>query len=179
VDFSERFGEEALTHALRQRGLRPLGAQQTPFDAWTTLQGLETLDLRMDRHCENARIVADHLDDHPEVAWVTYPGLDDHPTHDNAERYLDGFGSMIAFGLEDGFCAGKQFCEATDLVSFVANVGDARSLVIHPASTTHAQLSEAEQRAAGVSPDLLRLSVGLEEPEDIVDDIDAAIERVT
>lgn len=179
VDFSERFGEEALAHALRHRGLRPLGAQQTPFDAWATLQGLETLDLRMDRHCENARIVAEHLDDHPEVAWVTYPGLADHPTHDNAARYLDGFGGMIAFGLEDGFSAGKQFCEAVDLAGFVANVGDARTLVIHPASTTHAQLSEDEQRAAGVSPDLLRLSVGLEEPGDVVDDIDAAIERVT
>ena len=179
IDFSEEFGEEALTYALRQRGVRPLGGQQTPFDAWATLQGLETLDLRMDRHCENARAVADHLADHPDVAWVTYPGHEDHPTHENAQRYLDGFAGMIAFGLEEGFSAGKQFCEEVELAGFVANVGDARTLVIHPASTTHAQLSEEEQRAAGVSPDLLRLSVGLEEPEDIIDDIDAAIERAT
>ncbi|MFW5939880.1 MAG: O-acetylhomoserine aminocarboxypropyltransferase/cysteine synthase family protein [Halolamina sp.] len=179
VDFAERFGEAALTHALRHRGVRPLGAQQTPFDAWATLQGLETLDLRMARHCENARTVAEHLEDHPEVAWVTYPGLAGHQTHENAGRYLDDFGSMLAFGLEDGFSAGKRFCEAVELASFVANVGDARTLVIHPASTTHAQLSEAEQRAAGVDPDLLRFSVGLEEPADIVADIDAAIERAT
>ncbi|MBP1986660.1 O-acetylhomoserine aminocarboxypropyltransferase/cysteine synthase family protein [Halolamina salifodinae] len=179
IDFSEQFGEEALTYALRQRGVRPLGGQQTPFDAWATLQGLETLDLRMDRHSENAGIVADHLADHPDVAWVTYPGHEDHPTHENAQRYLDGFAGMIAFGLEEGFSAGKQFCEAVELAGFVANVGDARTLVIHPASTTHAQLSEEEQRAAGVSPDLLRFSVGLEEPEDIIDDIDAAIERAT
>jgi O-acetylhomoserine (thiol)-lyase len=179
IDFSEQFGEEALTYALRQRGVRPLGGQQTPFDAWATLQGLETLELRMDRHCENARIVADHLAEHPDVAWVTYPGHENHPTHGNAQRYLDGFAGMIAFGLEDGFDAGKQFCEEVELAGFVANIGDARTLVIHPASTTHAQLSEEEQRAAGVSPDLLRLSVGLEEAEDIIDDIDAAIERAT
>ncbi|GAB7093322.1 O-acetylhomoserine aminocarboxypropyltransferase/cysteine synthase [Halolamina litorea] len=179
IDFTECFGEEALTHAVRQRGIRPTGGQQTPFDAWATLQGLETLDLRMDRHCENTRVVAEHLRDHPEVAWVTYPGFEEHPTHGNAARYLDGFGGMLAFGLEDGFSAGKRFCEAVDLAGFVANIGDARTLVIHPASTTHAQLSEAEQRAAGVSPDLLRFSVGLEEPEDIIADIDAAIREAT
>ena len=179
IDFSERFGEEALTQVLRHRGVRTLGSQQTPFDAWATLQGLETLQLRMDRHCENARIVAEHLDDHPAVDWVTYPGFEDHPTHDNAERYLSDFGGMIAFGLEEGYTAGKRLCEEVELAGFVANIGDARTLLIHPASTTHAQLSEAEQRDAGVSPELLRLSVGLEEPEDITDDLDAAIERVT
>ncbi|MEF8799777.1 MAG: O-acetylhomoserine aminocarboxypropyltransferase/cysteine synthase family protein [Halolamina sp.] len=177
-DFSERFGDEAFTRAVRQRGVRPLGSHQTPFDAWATLQGLETLQLRMERHCENARIVAEHLDAHDAVDWVTYPGLESHPTHENAQEYLSGFGGMIAFGLTDGFTAGKRLCEAVELAGFVANVGDARTLVIHPASTTHAQLTEDEQRAAGVFPDLIRLSVGLEEPEDIVADLDDAIARV-
>ncbi len=178
-DFSERFGDEAFTRVLRQRGVRPLGSHQTPFDAWATLQGLETLDLRMDRHCENARIVAKHLDDHDAVDWVTYPGLVDHPTHDNAQAYLSGFGGMIAFGLTDGFTAGTRLCEEVELASFVANVGDARTLVIHPASTTHAQLSDEELSAAGVTPDLIRLSVGLEEPGDVTADLDTAIERAT
>jgi len=124
-------------------------------------------------------VVADHLADHEAVDWVTYPGLADHPTHENAREYLADFGGMIAFGLAEGFTAGKRFCEEVELASFVANVGDARTLVIHPASTTHAQLSEEELEAAGVTPDLIRLSVGLEEPEDITADIDAAIERAT
>ncbi len=179
VDFTERFGEEAFIQAVRQRGVRPLGGQQTPFDAWATLQGLETLQLRMERHCENARIVAEHLDEHGAVDWITYPGHADHETHDNASEYLSGYGGMIAFGLEDGFTAGKRFCEGVELAGFVANIGDARTLVIHPASTTHAQLSEEELEAAGVTPDLVRLSVGLEEPEDIIADIDTAIERAT
>ncbi|MFB6221706.1 MAG: O-acetylhomoserine aminocarboxypropyltransferase/cysteine synthase family protein [Halolamina sp.] len=178
-DFTERFGDEAFTRAARQRGVRPVGSHQTPFDAWATLQGLETLDLRMERHCENARIVAEHLSDHEAVDWVTYPGLADHPTHDNATEYLSGFGGMIAFGLKEGFTAGKRFCEEVELASFVANVGDARTLVIHPASTTHAQLSDEELAAAGVTPDLIRLSVGLEEPADITADLDGAIERAT
>jgi O-acetylhomoserine (thiol)-lyase len=178
-DFSERFGDEAFTRAVRQRGVRPVGGHQSPFDAWATLQGLETLDLRMDRHCENARIVADHLDGHEAVEWVTYPGLADHQTHENAEEYLSGFGGMIAFGLAEGYTASKRLCEEVELAGFVANVGDARTLVIHPASTTHAQLSENELDAAGVTPDLIRLSVGLEEPEDITADLDRAIERAT
>ena len=177
-DFSERFGAEAFGRVVRQRAVRTLGNQQSPFDAWQTLQGLETLPLRMEKHCENARHVAEHLRDHPDVAWVTYPGFEDHPTHDNATRYLEGrYGGMISFGLEGGFQAGKTFCEHVELASFLANIGDAKTLVIHPASTTHAQLSREEQKAAGVRPDLLRLSVGIEDPEDLTADIDRAIEE--
>ena len=194
VDFSERFSEAPLAAAVRLRALRSLGNQQTPFDAWQTLQGMETLSLRMRQHCENAAVVAEFLQEHDEVAWVAYPGLDSHDTHANARRYLgdppdeasrgagtavDGYGGMIAFGLEEGFQAGKRFCEETDLASFLANVGDAKTLVIHPASTTHAQLTEEEQLEAGVSPDLLRLSVGIEDPADILADIDAGIEAAT
>lgn len=176
LNFAERYGERAFTNAARQRSLRSLGDQQSPFDAWVTLQGLETLSLRMERHCSNALAVAQFLAEHPSVAWVTYPGLDDHETHDNARRYLDGgFGGMIAFGLEGGYEAGKRLCESVDLAQFLANVGDAKTLVIHPASTTHAQLSREEQHASGVTPDLVRLSVGIEEPDDIIADLDGAI----
>jgi len=200
TDFSEYAPDAPLAAAVRYRSLRSLGDQQSPFDAWQTIQGLQTLELRMERHCENARIVAEYLDDHDDVAWVTHPGLDSHPTHDNASRYLDGgYTGMIAFGLEgadagdagdagdadgdgtgpSGFEAGKRFCEAVDLASFLANIGDAKTLVIHPASTTHAQLSRAEQADAGVTPDLVRLSVGIEDPADLLADVDAAIETAT
>ncbi len=179
VDFAERFGERAFAQVARHRGVRTLGNPQSPFDAWQTLQGLSTLPIRMEKHCENARIVAEHLRDHPAVDWVTYPGFDDHPTHANAAEYLDDFGGMVVFGLADGFEAAKGVCEAVELVSFLANIGDARSLIIHPASTTHAQLTADEQRAAGVSPDLLRLSVGIEDPADVVADLDHAIAEAT
>lgn len=176
LNFSERYGERAFTNAARQRALRSLGDQQSPFDAWVTLQGLETLALRMERHCENAIAVAQFLADHPDVAWVTYPGLESHETHDNAREYLDGgFGGMIAFGLDGGYEAGKRLCGSVDLAKFLANIGDAKTLVIHPASTTHAQLSREEQRASGVTPDLVRLSVGIEDSEDIIADLDQAI----
>jgi O-acetylhomoserine (thiol)-lyase len=174
--FSERFGDRAFERAARQRGLRSLGDQQSPFDAWQTLQGMETLGLRVERHCENAQAVAEYLADHPGVAWVNYPGLDSHETHDLASRYLEGgYGGMVTFGLEDGYEGGKRVCETVEVATFLANVGDARTLVIHPASTTHAQLSEAEQRASGVTPDLIRLSVGLEDVEDVVADLERAI----
>jgi len=176
IRFTERFGDAAFVNAARQRATRAIGNQQSPFDAWQTLQGLETLPLRMRQHCENAAIVAEYLQDHDDVAWVTYPGLETHDTHDNATRYLDGgYGGMIAFGLEGGFEAGKRFCEDVELTSFLANIGDAKTLVIHPASTTHAQLTEDEQRASGVRPDMLRLSIGIEDPADILSDIDGAI----
>ncbi|WP_433626590.1 O-acetylhomoserine aminocarboxypropyltransferase/cysteine synthase family protein [Halomicrococcus sp. NG-SE-24] len=179
VDFSRDF-DAPLAAAARYRAVRSLGNQQSPFDAWQTLQGVETLSLRMERHCENAAVVAEYLDDHDDVAWVAYPGLAAHETHENATRYLDGgYGGMVAFGLEEGFEAGKAFCEATDLATFLANVGDAKTLVIHPASTTHAQLTPDEQREAGVTPDLVRLSVGIEDPADLLADLDRAIERAT
>jgi O-acetylhomoserine (thiol)-lyase len=157
-----------------------MGNQQSPFDAWQTMQGVESLPMRMERHCENAMAVAEHLADHPEVAWVTYPGLEDHETHDTATEYLDGgYGGMIAFGLAEGYDAARTTVESTELASLLANVGDAKTLVIHPASTTHQQLTEAEQRAAGVTPDMVRLSVGLESAADIVADLDQAIEQAT
>jgi O-acetylhomoserine (thiol)-lyase len=176
VNFTERFGDRAFVAAARQRGARSLGDQQSPFDAWTTLQGVETLQLRMERHSENAAAVAEFLADHPAVSWVAYPGLESHETHDLASRYLEGgYGGMIAFGPEGGYDAAKAVCEETSVAKFLANVGDARTLVIHPASTTHAQLTEAEQRAGGVTPDLVRLSVGIEDVDDIVADLDAVL----
>jgi O-acetylhomoserine (thiol)-lyase len=180
VNFAERFGDRAFTEAARNRAVRTLGDGQSPFDAWTTLQGVETLALRMDRHCENAAAVAGFLEDHPEVSWVRYPGLESHETHAAASEYLDGgYGGMIAFGLDGGYEAGKRLCEATELARFLANIGDARTLVIHPASTTHAQLSEDEQLAAGVTPDTVRLSVGIEDVTDVVADLERAIEVST
>ncbi|QSG09633.1 O-acetylhomoserine aminocarboxypropyltransferase/cysteine synthase family protein [Halapricum desulfuricans] len=177
VNFVERFGDRAFSVAARQRAVRSLGDGQTPFDAWQTLQGLETLSVRMERHCENAARVAAWLADHEQVDWVSYPGLASHETHDNATEYLEGgFGGMIAFGLDGGYEAGKRLCEETELAQFLANVGDAKTLIIHPASTTHAQLSESEQRASGVTPDLVRLSVGIEDARDIIADLQAGIE---
>jgi O-acetylhomoserine (thiol)-lyase len=177
VDFSERFGDRAFAECARQRAVRSLGNQQSPFDAWVTLQGIETLPLRMEKHCENAAHVADFLDAHPAVAWVSYPGLERHETHDLATRYLEGgYGGMVTFGLAGGFEAAKALCESVELASFLANIGDAKTLIIHPASTTHAQLSAEEQRAAGVAPDMLRLSVGIEDPDDIVADLERGLD---
>ncbi|WP_312910568.1 O-acetylhomoserine aminocarboxypropyltransferase/cysteine synthase family protein [Natronosalvus caseinilyticus] len=190
VDFSRDFADAPLAAAVRYRSTRSLGNQQSPVDAWETLQGLETLPLRIEKHCENAAIVADYLADHDDVAWVTYPGLENHPTHDNAATYLADYGSMIAFGLEGGaasdsddarggYEAGKRFCESVEVAQFLANIGDAKTLVIHPASTTHGQLTPEEQADAGVTPDLVRLSVGIEDPEDILADLEQAIETAT
>ncbi|OYR73387.1 O-acetylhomoserine aminocarboxypropyltransferase/cysteine synthase family protein [Halorubrum ezzemoulense] len=180
INFAERFGDAAFTFAAITRGLRDLGDQQSPFDAWNTLQQTESLPLRMDRHCENAGIVAEYLDDHDDVAWVNYPGLESHETHEEASEYLEGgYGGMLTFGLEAGYEAARATVEEADLASLVANVGDAKTLLIHPASTTHQQLTEAEQEAAGVTPDMVRLSVGIEDPADIVADLEAAIEAAT
>ncbi len=179
IDFSRDFSDAPFAAAVRFRSLRSLGNQQSPFDAWQTLQGLETLSLRMQRHCENAAIVADYLEDHPDVAWVTYPGLESHPTHENATRYLSDYGGMLAFGLEGGYAAGKTLCEETKVAQFLANIGDAKTLIIHPASTTHGQLTPAEREEAGVTEDLIRFSVGIEAPEDILADLEQAIEAAT
>ncbi|MDG5778858.1 O-acetylhomoserine aminocarboxypropyltransferase/cysteine synthase family protein [Haloarculaceae archaeon H-GB2-1] len=180
VNFSERFGDAAFTYAAIARGLRDLGNQQSPFDAWQTLQGLESLPFRMERHCENAQAVAEYLDDHPEISWVTYPGLEDHETHDTASEYLDGgYGGMLTFGLEAGYEAARSTVENTNLASLLANVGDAKTLIIHPSSTTHQQLSQEEKEAAGVTDDLVRLSVGTESVDDIIADLDQAIESAT
>ncbi|MDZ7745188.1 MAG: O-acetylhomoserine aminocarboxypropyltransferase/cysteine synthase family protein [Halobacteriales archaeon] len=175
LDFTERFGDRAFEYAVRQRSLRSLGDQQSPFDAWSTLQGVQTLGLRMERHCENALAVAEYLADHDDVSWVNYPGLESHETHNLASEYLEGYGGMVTFGLDDGYEGGTRVCESVEVATFLANVGDSRTLVIHPASTTHAQLSAEEQRASGVTPDLLRLSVGIEDSDDIIADLEGAI----
>ncbi|MFD1640485.1 O-acetylhomoserine aminocarboxypropyltransferase/cysteine synthase family protein [Halohasta litorea] len=178
VNFAETFGDAAFTYAGIARGLRDLGNQQSPFDAWVVLQKLETLPMRMDRHCENAQVVSEFLEAHEEVSWVNYPGLESHETHEEASKYLDGgYGGMITFGLEGGYDAARGTVESTELASLLANVGDAKTLIIHPASTTHQQLSEEEKLSAGVTNDLVRLSVGIEDPQDIIDDLAQAIEQ--
>lgn len=176
--FTDRFGDRAFAAAARHRAVRSIGHAQSPFDAWLTLQGLETLHLRMDRHSTNAHRIAEFLNDHDAVDWVTYPGLPSHPTHDNATNYLrSGYGGMIAFGPAGGYDTARRLCETVDLASFLANIGDAKTLIIHPASTTHAQLTPDERRASGVTPDLIRLSVGIEDPADIAADLDHALEH--
>jgi O-acetylhomoserine (thiol)-lyase len=156
--------------------LRNLGAAISPDNAWVFLQGMETLALRMERHSQNALAVARHLEQHPAVEWVRYPGLPSHPTYDNAAKYLkNGFGGMVVFGIKGGREAGQRFIDSLKLFSHVANVGDAKSLAIHPASTTHAQLDDEQQRSAGVQPELIRLSIGIEHIDDILTDLDQAL----
>jgi O-acetylhomoserine (thiol)-lyase len=140
------------------------------------LQGLETLHLRMPRHCENAQAVAEFLEAHPLVQWVNYPGLPSHEHHANAKKYLpEGCGAIVGFGIKGGLEAGKKFVNSCKLLSHLANIGDAKSLVIHPASTTHQQLTAAEQKATGVTPEFVRLSIGIEDVADIEEDLDQAL----
>ena len=169
----------AFIMRMRLVPLRNLGACISPDNAWMFLQGLETLPLRMQRHCENAMSVAQFLKTHPKVNWVRYPGLEADPTFTVAGKYLEnGFGGMVVFGIEGGLETGSKFVENLKLFSHLANVGDAKSLVIHPSSTTHSQLSEAQQKAGGLTPDLVRLSVGLEHIDDIIEDLEQAFARV-
>jgi O-acetylhomoserine (thiol)-lyase len=164
----------------RVQTLRDIGASQAPFNSWQTLQGVETLSLRMDRHVSNAQQVAEFLQGHAKVSWVSYPGLADHPHHERAKHYLPkGPGAILGFGIQGGKEAGQRFINHLKLLSHVANVGDAKSLAIHPASTTHSQLTEAEMTTAGVSPDFVRLSIGLEDIEDILWDLDQALSAAT
>jgi O-acetylhomoserine (thiol)-lyase len=168
-----------LAFILRMRlvPLRNLGACLSPDNAWIFLQGLETLPLRMQRHCENAYRVAEFLQSHPKVKWVRYPGLKGDPTHPVAARYLKkGFGGMVVFGIKGGLDAGRRFVEGLKLFSHLANVGDAKSLVLHPSSTSHSQLTEEQQLAGGLTPDLVRLSIGIEHIDDILADIKEALE---
>ena len=156
--------------------LRDIGACQSPFNSWQTIQGLETLRFRMDRHVQNAQAVAEFLEAHSEVAWVKYPGLQSHPDHERAKRYFPkGTGAILGFGIKGGATAGQRFIERLQLFSHLANVGDARSLAIHPATTTHSQLTPEQQVTAGVSPDFVRLSVGLEDIDDILWDLAQAL----
>lgn len=171
---------KAFIIRMRQVPLRNLGACISPDNAWLFLQGLETLPLRMERHCENAMKAAHFLTSHPGVEWVRYPGLPDDPAYPTASRYLSkGFGAMVVFGIKGGRPAGRQFVDHLRLFSHLANVGDAKSLVLHPASTTHSQLTEQQQRAGGLSPDMIRLSVGIENIDDILADLDQAFAGVT
>ncbi len=170
------FGNIAFAIRARVEGLRDLGAAASPFNAFLFLQGLETLSLRVQRHADNALEMAHWLQAHPQVSWVSYPGLPDHPYHANARRYLrNGFGCVLSFGVAGGYEASKQFIERTELASHLANVGDVKTLVIHPASTTHAQLTAEEQASTGVSSDLVRVSVGIEHIDDIEADFDQAL----
>ena len=160
----------------RMEGLRTFGPALAPLNAFLLLQGVETLPLRMERHCSNALAVARFLQDHPKVAWVNYPGLENNRYYDLAQKYLPkGAGAVLSFGIKGGAAAGQKFIDSVEFLSHLANIGDAKTLVIHPASTTHRQLSEAQQVAAGVPPDLIRLSVGLETLDDILWDIDQAL----
>jgi O-acetylhomoserine (thiol)-lyase len=168
----------AFALRLRTVPLRNLGACISPDNAWLFLQGIESLPVRMDRHNSNAFAVASWLKKHPKVSWVRYPGLPDDPTYPTASKYLkNGFGGMVVFGTKGGKAAGEKFINSLKLLSHVANVGDAKSLAIHPASTTHSQLSEAQQRAGDVTPELVRLSIGIEHVDDIKEDIDQALKQ--
>jgi O-acetylhomoserine (thiol)-lyase len=178
VIFFETFGDFGFIMKARMEMMRTLGPTLSPHSAFLLLQGIETLHLRMPRHCESALAVAQHLAKHPAVEWVEYPGLPGSRYHELATRYLPrGAGGILTFGVRGGATAGIKFIESVQFLSHLANVGDAKTLVIHPASTTHRQLSEEEQRAAGVSPEMIRLSVGLETLDDILWDLDQALAR--
>ena len=176
LKFVETFGNLAFILRARVLGLRDMGAAMSPFNAWMFLQGLETLQLRMQRHSENGLAVARYLETHDCVSWVRYPGLASSPTYGLVDRYLPkGQGALVGFGIKGGQASAVKFIESLQLFSHLANIGDAKSLVIHPASTTHEQLGESEQQAAGVTPDFIRLSVGIEDIQDIIDDLDNAL----
>jgi O-acetylhomoserine (thiol)-lyase len=178
VRFFETFGDFGFTMKCRMEGMRTFGPALSPFNAFLLLQGVETLSLSMDRHCSNALAVAQYLEQHPKVAWVNYPTLPNHPDHALAKKYMPkGAGAVLSFGVKGGTAAGQKFIEHVSFLSHLANIGDAKTLVIHPASTTHRQLSEEQQIAAGVPPDLIRLSVGLETLDDILWDIDQALSK--
>ena len=176
VRFFETFGDFGYTMRARMETLRTFGPALSPFNAWLLLQGLETLPVRMDRHCENALAVAKFLDSHPRVSWVNYPGLPGNKYHKLAQKYLPkGASGLLNFGVKGGAKAGEKFIEAATFMSHLANIGDAKTLIIHPASTTHRQMSEEEQAKAGVTPDMIRISVGLETLDDILWDVDNAL----
>ncbi len=174
------FGNIAFIIRARVEQLRDLGPCLSPFNSFLFLQGLETLSLRVDRHCENALKLAKWLKDHPQIDWVWYPGLEEHPSHELAKQYLkqNRFGSIIVFGIKGGYEAGRKFIDKAELASLLANVGDAKTLIIHPSSTTHQQLAEKEQRDSGVTPDMVRVSVGIEHIDDIIDDFDQALNAI-
>ena len=176
VEALKPMGNIAYIIKARVTILRDMGPALSPFNAFQILQGVETLHLRMERHCQNAMKVAEYLSKHPKVEWVNYPGLDSSPEKERVKKYLPkGAGSIIGFGIKGGLEAGKKFIDSLSLISHVANIGDAKTLAIHPASTTHQQLSPTEQLATGVTPDFVRLSIGIENIDDIIADIEQAI----
>jgi O-acetylhomoserine (thiol)-lyase len=177
VKFYETFGDFGFTMRCRMETLRVYGAALSPISAWQILQGVETLPLRMERHGRNALAVAEYLRGHPRVAWVNYPGLPDHPQHALLMRQMRGASGLLAFGVQGGLAPGVKFIESAQFMSHLVNIGDTRTLISHPASTTHRQLDEAQQLAAGVRPDMVRISVGLEHIDDILWDIDQALAR--
>jgi O-acetylhomoserine (thiol)-lyase len=175
VKFYETFGDFGFSMRCRMESLRVFGAALSPMSAWQILQGVETLPLRMERHCANALRVAEHLRDHPAVSWVNYPGLPEHPQHALLMRQMKGASGLLAFGVKGGVAQGVRFIESAQFMSHLVNIGDTRTLISHPASTTHRQLDAAQQLAAGVPPDMVRISVGLEHIDDILWDIDQAL----
>lgn len=176
--YTRDVGAGAYIAKARAQLLRDLGPAASPFNSFLLLQGLETLHLRKKKHCENALEAAHFLKANKNVEWVNFPGLPEHPSHENAQKYFDyGFGSVLSFGIKGGMEAGKKFIDSLELLSLLANVGDAKSLVIHPASTTHSQLSPEEQKLTGVTPEMVRISVGIEDAADICEDIDKALEK--
>lgn len=179
LKFYEALGSAAFTTRIRAVLGRDTGAVPSPFGSFLLLQGLETLSLRIEKHAQNALAVAKHLEQHPKVAWVTYSGLESSPNHEIAKKYAEkGYGGIVSFGLKAGYDGAIEFINNTQLLSLLANIGDAKSLIIHPASTTHSQLTPEQQESTGVTPDLIRFSVGIEDLEDIINDIDQALEKV-
>ena len=174
----EFVGAPVFALRLRTVPLRNIGACISPDNSWMFLQGLETLHLRMERHCENALRVAEYLASHPKVEWVRYPGLSSDPNHANAKKYLkNGFGGMVVFGIKGGRASGEIFTDSLKLFLQLANVGDAKSLALHPGSTTHSQLSDEQQRLAGVAPEMIRLSIGIEDIDDILEDLEQGLKK--
>ena len=176
--YSEAFGEKAFIMKARAHLMKDLGTVLSPINAFMILQSTESLSLRVNQHCENALEVAKFLKNHPAVAWVNYPGLEDNENHEMAEKYLNGkYGCIVGFGIKGGLEEGKKFIESVELLSHVANIADAKTLVIHPASTTHSNMTAEEQIESGITPDFIRLSVGIENAEDIIYDMDQALNK--
>jgi len=179
LSYTETFGNLAFIIKLRVQGLRDIGPALSPFNAFLILQGVETLPLRMERHSQNALQVARFLNEHPRVSWVNYPGLPSHPSYETATKYHQHglYGAILGFGIKGGLEAGRKFIDSVEIFSHLANIGDAKSLVIHPATTTHSQLDENAQQATGVTPDYVRLSVGLETAGDLIADLEQALAK--
>jgi O-acetylhomoserine (thiol)-lyase len=178
--FVDEFGPLAFTARLRSKVLMNTGGCMSPFSAFLLLRGIETLHVRMERHCENAAALAKYLETHPKVSWVCYPGLENHPAHAHAKRYLRRhFGGMLGFGIKGGYEAGRRFIDQVKLLCHSTNIGDTKTLVIHPASTTHRNLTTAEREQAGIGDDFIRVSVGLEDVTDLKRELDLALETAT